>query len=301
MFNAPAPRSGNMTKAIALSIGLGLLVGAGIVTPIALGYRSSMQQAQSDARQAAASAETARQESISLEKQKSELRENLGQAEQAITVLKTDLSASAVALQTLKEADALKAREIDALKTDVQARTLAMADLTERLKAARIDVEGATQQNGELTARVNSLRTEISLMSEKVDVQSTEIARLVEVAKQQEVEKVAAQTEARQAQAQVAAANEEIMSLAPIRIEERHSTKTGRKLGEKSGVPFAAVFDPIGDAFTGIGEGLFGKSGPVVLVAVYKDGHEETLTAADTERWAQRGIAVVKLGQVRRG
>jgi chromosome segregation ATPase len=231
------------------------------------------------------------------------MRTNLGQAEQTITTLKCDLEARSTALDSLRQSDAEKSRQVETLQSDIKTKTDAMADLDTRLKSARTEVESATQQNSELTNRVSSLRLEVSKMSETLGEQGAEITRLVEQTKQQAQQIQVAQKDAEQAhsraaeaQQQVRAANEEIMSRAPVRIEERHSTQTGRKVAEKSGVPFGAAFDPIGDMFTGLGEGLFGKSGPVILVAVYRDGHEEVVSKADADLWASRGIRVQRLG-----
>jgi hypothetical protein len=146
------------------------------------------------------------------------------------------------------------------------------------------------------------MRSEVSRLSETVQVKDAEIARLSDTIKQEQEAKAAAMAQAALeqqravvAETKVEETHAEIMTLAPIRIEERRGTLTKRKIAEKNGVPLAAAFDGIGDVFQGVGEGLFGKSGPVILVGVYKDGHEETLSKADAEKWTTRGIRLVKL------
>jgi chromosome segregation ATPase len=303
MAEQASNRQGGNGKLIAVWAGVGLLLGAGVVTPFALNYRSSMQQAQDAAVAAAALAEKNKQEAVALEKQKGELRENLGQAEKTISTLKGDLSARGEALEAIKQSDAAKSKDIDSLRTDIQKKTAAMTDLDERLKAARAEVETTTKANTDLVAAVNGLRSEVSRMSETVQTQVVEIARLVEVAKKEEQAKQVALKDAAEAHqiaqtnaARADATHAELMTLAPVRIEERNATKTGRKIAEKSGVPFGALFDGIGDVFQGVGEVTLGKNGPVILVAVYKDGHEETLTNTDAGKWTGRGIPMVKLG-----
>lgn len=287
-------------RLIIVCVAVGLLIGAGVVIPFAVNYRNSMQKAQRDAVAAAALAETNKQEAVALEKQKAEMRENLGVAEKAITGLKTDLEARGGELDALRKVDALRKQEVDTLKADVQQKAAVVADLTERLALAKGEIESATAQSEKLNTIVNGLRSEVSRMSETMDVQRTEIAKLVEAVKAEETAKVAAIQRAEVAETKVVETHAELMTLAPVRIEERYSTLKKRKLAEKAGVPLGGLFDGIGDAFQGIGEGLFGKSGPVILVAVYKDGHEETLDAADAQKWESRGIVVVKLAEVRR-
>ena len=287
-------------RLIIVCVAVGLLIGAGVVIPFAVNYRNSMQKAQRDAVAAAALAETNKQEAVALEKQKAEMRENLGVAEKAITGLKTDLEARGGELDALRKVDALRKQEVDTLKADVQQKAAVVADLTERLALAKGEIESATAQSEKLNTIVNGLRSEVSRMSETMDVQRTEIAKLVEAVKAEETAKVAAIQRAEVAETKVVETHAELMTLAPVRIEERYSTLKKRTLAEKAGVPLGGLFDGIGDAFQGIGEGLFGKSGPVILVAVYKDGHEETLDAADAQKWESRGIVVVKLAEVRR-
>lgn len=287
-------------RLIIVCIAVGLLIGAGVVIPFAVNYRNSMQRAQREAVEATTRAETSKQEAIALEKQKSEMRENLGAAEKAITGLKTDLEARGGELDALRKVDALRKQEVDTLKADVEQKAAAMADLTERLALAKGEIESATAQSEKLNTIVNGLRSEVSRMSETMDVQRTEIAKLVEAVKAEETAKVAAIQRAEVAETKVVETHAELMTLAPVRIEERYSTLKKRKLAEKAGVPLGGLFDGIGDAFQGVGEGLFGKSGPVILVAVYKDGHEETLSVSDAQKWESRGIVVVKLAEVRR-
>ena len=302
-----AQNTSSSNRLIIVCVAVGLLIGAGVVIPFAVNYRNSMQKAQREAAAATALAETNKQEAVALEKQKAEMRENLGVAEKAITTLKTDLEARGGELDALKQVDAQRKQEVETLRADVQSKAAVVKDLTERLALARSEIEGATAQSEKLTTIVNGLRSEVSRMSETMDVQKTEIARLVEAVKTEETAKIAAQQQATQqqqraevAETKVAETHAELMTLAPVRIEERCSTLTKRKMAEKAGVPLGGLFDGIGDAFQGIGEGLFGKSGPVILVAVYKDGHEETLSTADAQKWELRGIVVVKLADVRR-
>lgn len=293
-------QNSSSNRLIIVCVGVGLLIGAGVVIPFAVNYRASMQQAQREAVEAATRAEATKQEAVTLEKQKAEMRENLGQAERTITTLKTDLETRGGELDALKQVDAQRKDEVVALRADLSQKSAQITDLNERLALARGEVESATTQSDKLTTIVNGLRSEVSRVSETMDVQRAEIARLVEAVKAEETAKVAAIARAEVAETKVQETHAELMTLAPVRIEERYSTKTGRKIGEKSEVPFAALLDPIGDMFTGIGEGLFGKSGPVILVAVYKDGHEELVTPADAQKWESRGIAVVKLVEVRK-
>lgn len=141
-------------------------------------------------------------------------------------------------------------------------------------------------------------------MSETVQTQGVEIARLVEAVKVEEQAKTAALAQAAQqqqraevAEVKVEKTTQDLMALAPVRIEERHSTKTGRKIAEKSGVPFGAVFDVFGDLFTGAGEATLGKSGPPEFVGVYKDGREEKLAQPEAAKWHDRGVKIIKLAQ----
>ena len=293
---------GGNGKLIIICAAVGLLVGAGVVTPFAINYRASMQRAQQEAVAAAELAERNKQEAIALEKQKGELRENLGAAEKTVATLKDDLTARQTALEALRQSDTQKTKEVELLRADIQKKTAAMAELDTRLQGARTEVEQSTQQSAELATRVNTLRSEVSRMSETIQTQGVEITRLVEAVKIEEQAKQVALAEAAQqrvraevATIQVQETKAELMTLAPVRIEERHSTQTGQKIAEKSGVPFGAVFDGFGDLFRGVGEATLGKSGPVILVAVYKDGHEETLTSSDMNKWKERGIRVVKL------
>ena len=297
-----AGRSGGNGKLIVICAAVGLLVGAGVVTPFAMNYRSSMQRAQQEAVVAATLAERNKQEAIALEKQKGELRENLGAAEKTVATLKDDLATRQAALETLRQSDTQKTKEVETLRADIQKQGAAMAELDGRLQGARAEVEQSTQQSAELATRVNTLRTEVSRMSETIQTQGVEITRLVEAVKTEAQAKQVAIAEATEqraraeaAQVQVQATHAELMTLAPVRIEERRSTQTGQKIAEKSGFPFGAVFDGFGDLFRGVGEATLGKSGPVILVAVYKDGHEETLTTSDVDRWKERGIRVVKV------
>ncbi|HVU64742.1 MAG TPA: hypothetical protein VHC70_12255 [Phycisphaerales bacterium] len=301
----PPPRNaarGPGAGIIALCIAAGLLLGAGVMTPFVISWRNDAKEAQQRAIAEAERAEQNKQEAIALEKQKSEMRENLGAAQKAIDTLKTDLSARESALGELKKVDTQRASEIETLKADIAKKSADMTDLDTRLKSARAEVESATQQSADLSNKINGLRGDVSRLSETVQVKDAEIAKLVAAVKTEQQAKQVAIAEAQQArvvaaenEAKAVAAHHELMTLAPLRIEERHATKTGRKLGEKSGFPFAAALDPLGDAFQGIGEGLFGKSGPVILVAVYKDGHEETLSKADAAKWQERGIRIAKL------
>jgi hypothetical protein len=297
----PAPSAPN-TKMILLCLAGGLLVGAGVMTPFVVSWRNSAIEAQQHAVAEAARAEQNKQEAIALDKQKTEMRENLDQAGKAITTLKTDLSSREAALGELKQIDTQRAAEIDTLKVDLAKKSADMADLDNRLKTARAEVETSTALSADLTNKVNSLRGDVSRLSETVQVKDSEITKLVAAVKTEEQAKQAAMADAASAK-QLAEVNavkaettrKELMTLAPLRIEERRSTLTKRKMAEKSGVPFGAVFDAFGDAFQGTGEGLFGKSGPVILVAVYKDGHEETLNKTDAAKWQERGIRLVKL------
>lgn len=299
----PTARSGG-GKFVVLGIAAGLLVGAGIVTPVALNYRANLQKTEQARVDQANLAEKNKQEAVALEKQRGELRTNLGTAEKTITTLRDDLTTRTTALDSLTQNDAEHTKEIDTLRADVAAKSAAMADLDSRLKAARSEVDGATQQNTELATRVNSLRTEVSRMSETVQSQGVEITRLVDQVKTEQEAKAAAlaQAAAQQQRAEVAEVKveqrtSELMTLGPVRIEERRSTLKGRRLGKKSGIPLAGIFDPIGDAFQGVGEGLFGKSGPVELVGVYRDGHEEKLSSTAADKWQARGVQLVKITQ----
>lgn len=296
-----SPRASN-TKLVTVAILGGLLLGAGVMTPFVISWRNTAEKARQDAIVQAAQAEKSKQEAIALEKQKAEMRENLGKAEVAISTLKTDLTARETALGALKDTDTQKTKEIEALRADLASKAAAMADLDSRLKAARSDIESATQLSADLNARINAMRTDVSRLTETVQIKDAEIAQLTENIKQEQAAKAAALVRAAAeekravvAETKVEETKVEIMALAPIRIEERRDTLTKRKMAEKSGVPFGAAFDPIGDIFQGIGEGLFGKSGPIILVGVFKDGHEEVLTKADADKWTARGIRFVKL------
>jgi chromosome segregation ATPase len=297
-------RTGGNGKLIAICATVGLLVGAGVVTPFALNYRSSMQRAQQEAIEAAARAEQNKNEAIALEKQKGELRENLGQAEKTITTLRDDLTTRSTALDALKQTDATRTKEVETLRADIQKKAAAMAELDGRVKDARAEVENATKENADLVGKVNGLRVELSRMTETIQTQGVEITRLSEAVKQEEAAKTVALQQAAQqqqraevAEVKVEKTTQDLMALAPVRIEERHSTKTGRKIGEKSGVPFGAVFDVFGDIFTGVGEATLGKSGPVELVGVYKDGREEKLAQPEAAKWQDRGVKIVKLAR----
>ena len=219
-------------RLIIVCVAVGLLIGAGVVIPFAVNYRNSMQKAQRDAIAAAALAETNKQEAVALEKQKAEMRENLGVAEKAITGLKTDLEARGGELDALRKVDALRKQEVDALKADVQQKAAVVADLTERLALAKGEIESATAQSEKLNTIVNGLRSEVSRMSETMDVQRTEIAKLVEAVKAEETAKVAAIQRAEVAETKVVETHAELMTLAPVRIEERYSTLKKRKLAE---------------------------------------------------------------------
>lgn len=296
--------TGGSGKLVALAVGIGLIVGAGIVTPFALNYRSNLQKTELARVEQAALAEKNKQEAVALEKQRGELRENLGQAEKTIGTLRDDLTARGTALDALQQTSTNQAKEVEALRADVAKKAAAMTDLETRLQTARGEVETSTQQNADLNARINTLRIDVSRMTETVQTQGVEIARLVEAVKTEEQAKTVALAQAAQqqqraevAEVKVETTTKDLMALAPVRIEERHSTKTGRKIGEKSGVPFGAVFDVFGDLFTGVGEAAIGKSGPPEFIGVYKDGREEKLAKPEADKWHDRGVKVVKLAR----
>ena len=296
--------SGSSGKLIALAVGIGLIVGAGVVTPFALNYRSNLQKTELARVQQAALAEQNKQEAVALEKQRAELRENLGQAEKNIGTLRDDLTARGTALDALQQTSTGQAKEVEALRADVTKKAAAMTDLQTRLQTARTEVETSTQQNADLNARINTLRVEVSRMTETVQTQGVEIAHLVEAVKTEQEAKTVALAQAAQqqqraevAEVKVENTTKDLMALAPVRIEQRHSSKTGRKIAEKSGFPFGALFDGLGDLFTGAGEATLGKSGPPEFVGVYKDGREEKLAQPEATKWQERGIRVVKLAR----
>lgn len=322
----PAPPSAvksGSAKTVILSVIAGLLIASSVCVPIAVSWRNTAKEAQGRAEENAARAVAAaklaednKQEAILLEKQKSEMRDNLSQAQRTVATLQDDLAARGAALEALKQVDAEKTKTVEAMKADLAQQAEAMAALDRELRITKDDVENDSSDRTSLMSRVNSIKLQISRMSETIGVQGAEITRLVEVTKRQQAEIAVAQKQARenqaraeqsqalaaanqtraeQAQAKAVEAHEELMARAPIRIEERRSSKTGRKVGEKSGVPFGAALDPIGDVFTGLGEGLFGKSGPVILVGVFQDGHEEVMSTEEAAKWSGRGIRISRL------
>jgi chromosome segregation ATPase len=304
MAEQSSNRSGSGGRVVALFIVVGLLVGAGVMTPFVVKWRNSALQAEEQRQAEARRAEEARQQAAALEKQRAEIKENLGKAENTITTLKTDLSERDKALDALKQTASDKAAEAESLRADVLKKSREVTDLDDQLKIAKQQTESAAKENTTLTSRANALRSKLSRLAESIDMKTAEITKLVETTKKQETEKQAVAKEAEQAQhaateakAQAAAVEQELMARAPVRVEERHASKTGRQLGAKSGVPFAGALDPVGDIFTGLGEGLFGKKGPVIWVAVYQDKREEVITREEAEKWGQRGIRVVRLNE----
>ena len=167
MQNAATPtphnRSNSNAMLVALCIGAGLLVGAGIMAPFFIKQKNAAEQSMREAQAAAQRAEESKNQAIALEQQKSEMRENLGQAERQISSLKDDLTSRSTALDALRQSDAEKSRTVETLQADIKAKNDAMTDLDTRLKTARTEVDSATQQNSELTTRVSALRVEESL------------------------------------------------------------------------------------------------------------------------------------------